>query len=121
VWVFQLLLPAISPLADLLFLWSLVSVWLVKAEHGATYALTNLEHVLTFYALFLLVDWLAAVAAFLLEPDEDRSLTWLIFLQRFAYRQVMYWVVVRAFLGAARGRLVGWGKLERKATVQVPA
>ncbi|MGE5232260.1 MAG: glycosyltransferase [Deltaproteobacteria bacterium] len=121
VWIFQLLLPAISPLADLLFLWSLVSVWLVKAEHGATYALTNLEHVLTFYALFLLVDWLAAVAAFLLEPDEDRSLTWLIFLQRFAYRQVMYWVVVRAFLGAARGRLVGWGKLERKATVQVPA
>jgi hypothetical protein len=67
------------------------------------------------------VDWLAAVAAFLLEPDEDRSLTWLIFLQRFAYRQVMYWVVVRAFLVAARGRLVGWGKLERKATVQVPA
>ena len=121
VWIFQLLLPAISPIADLLFLWSLVSVALVKAEHGATYALTNLEHVLTFYALFLLVDWLAAVAAFLLEPDEDRSLTWLIFLQRFAYRQVMYWVVVRAFLGAARGRLVGWGKLERKATVQVPA
>jgi cellulose synthase/poly-beta-1,6-N-acetylglucosamine synthase-like glycosyltransferase/peptidoglycan/xylan/chitin deacetylase (PgdA/CDA1 family)/spore germination protein YaaH len=121
VWIFQLLLPAISPLADLLFLWSLVSVWLVKAEHGATYALTNLEHVLTFYALFLLVDWLAAVAAFLLEPEEDRSLTWLIFLQRFAYRQVMYWVVVRAFLVAARGRLVGWGKLERKATVQVPA
>jgi cellulose synthase/poly-beta-1,6-N-acetylglucosamine synthase-like glycosyltransferase/peptidoglycan/xylan/chitin deacetylase (PgdA/CDA1 family)/spore germination protein YaaH len=121
VWIFQLLLPAISPLADLLFLWSLVSVWLVKAEHGATYALTNLEHVLTFYALFLLVDWLAAVAAFLLEPEEDRWLTWLIFLQRFAYRQVMYWVVVRAFLVAARGRLVGWGKLERKATVQVPA
>jgi peptidoglycan-N-acetylglucosamine deacetylase len=121
VWIFQLLLPAISPLADLLFVWSLVSVWLVKAEHGATYALTNLEHVLTFYALFLLVDWLAAVAAFLLEPEEDRSLTWLIFLQRFAYRQVMYWVVVRAFLVAARGRLVGWGKLERKATVQVPA
>jgi cellulose synthase/poly-beta-1,6-N-acetylglucosamine synthase-like glycosyltransferase/peptidoglycan/xylan/chitin deacetylase (PgdA/CDA1 family)/spore germination protein YaaH len=121
VWLFQLLLPAISPLADLLFLWSLVSVWLVKAEHGATYALTNLEHVLTFYAVFLLVDWLAAVAAFLLEPDEDRSLTWLIFLQRFAYRQVMYWVVVRAFLVAARGRLVGWGKLERKATVRVPA
>ena len=121
VWIFQLLLPAISPLADLLFLWSLVSVWLVKAEHGATYALTNLEHVLTFYAVFLLVDWLAAVAAFLLEPEEDRSLTWLIFLQRFAYRQVMYWVVVRAFVVAARGRLVGWGKLERKATVQVPA
>ncbi len=121
VWLFQLVLTAISPIADLMFLWSLISVWLVKAEHGATYALTNLEHVLTYYAVFLLVDWLAAMAAFLLEPGEDRSLTWLIVLQRFAYRQVMYWVVVRAFLVAVRGHLVGWGKLERKATVQVPA
>ncbi|HEU4648694.1 MAG TPA: glycosyltransferase [Gemmatimonadales bacterium] len=121
VWIFQLLLTAISPIADLLFLWSLVSVWLVRAEHGATYALTNLEHVLVYYAVFLLVDWLAAAAAFLMEPGEDRSLTWLIVLQRFAYRQVMYWVVVRAFLVAVRGRLVGWGKLERKGTVRLEA
>jgi hypothetical protein len=104
-----------------MFLWSLVSVWLVRAEHGATYALTNLEHVLVFYAVFLLVDWLAAAAAFLMEPGEDRSLSWLIVLQRFAYRQVMYWVVVRAFLVAVRGRLVGWGKLERKGTVRLEA
>jgi cellulose synthase/poly-beta-1,6-N-acetylglucosamine synthase-like glycosyltransferase len=120
-WIFQLLFPAISPVADLLFLWSLVSVWLVRQQHGATYAVTDLVQVLTFYAVFLVVDWLAAVVAFLLEPEEDRSLTWLIFLQRFAYRQVMYWVVVRAFMVAIRGRLVGWGKLERKATVRVPA
>ena len=120
-WIFQLLFPAISPIADLLFLWSLVSVWLVRQQHGATYAVTDLVQVLTFYAVFLVVDWLAAVVAFLLEPDEDRSLTWLIFLQRFAYRQVMYWVVVRAFRAAIRGHLVGWGKLERKATVRVPA
>ncbi len=118
-WIFQLLFPAISPIADLMFLWSLVSVWLVRQQHGATYAVTDLQQVLAFYAVFLLVDWLAAVVAFFLEPGEDRSLTWLIFLQRFAYRQVMYWVVVRSFLVAIRGRLVGWGKLERKATVQI--
>jgi cellulose synthase/poly-beta-1,6-N-acetylglucosamine synthase-like glycosyltransferase/peptidoglycan/xylan/chitin deacetylase (PgdA/CDA1 family)/spore germination protein YaaH len=120
-WVFQLLFPAISPIADLMFLWSLVSVWLVRQQHGATYAVTDLVQVVTFYAVFLLVDWLAAVVAFAIEPGEDRSLTWLIFLQRFAYRQVMYWVVVRSFMVAIRGRLVGWGKLERKATVRVPA
>ena len=49
----------------------------------------------------------------------DKWLTWLIFLQRFAYRQVMYWVVVRSVFAALRGRLVGWGKLERKATVEL--
>jgi hypothetical protein len=55
-----------------------------------------------------------------MEPDEDKQLTWLIFLQRFAYRQVMYWVVVRSFAAALSGRLQGWGKLERKATVTLP-
>ena len=120
VWIFQLIFAALSPLADLIFLWSLASVWLTWSEHGATYAVTNLEQVLTFYAVFLLVDWLAAVIAFLMEPAEDRRLTWLILLQRFAYRQIMYWVVVRSFAAAVRGGIVGWGKLERKATVAVP-
>jgi peptidoglycan-N-acetylglucosamine deacetylase len=121
VWLFQLLLPAISPIADLMFVWSLISVWMAREEHGATYALTNLEHVMLYYAVFLLVDWLAAVIAFVMEPDEDRQLTWLIFLQRFAYRQLMYWVVLRSFAAALRGHVVGWGKLERKATVEIGA
>ena len=63
--------------------------------------------------------------ALLLEREqgtrEDRRLTWLVFLQRFAYRQVMYWVVVRSFVAAVRGHVVGWGKLERTATVVRPA
>ena len=121
VWLFQLLFAALSPLADLLFLWSLFSVWLVRQEHGATYALTNLEQLLTLYAVFLLVDWLAAAMAFLVEPGEDKRLTWLVFLQRFAYRQVMYWVVLRSFVAAVRGHVVGWGKLDRTASVARPA
>lgn len=124
VFLFQLLLPAISPIADLMFVLSIVTVWLNAMDHRVdgrlTYGLTNLEQVLTYYAVFLVVDWLAAVLAFLMESDEDKQLTWLIFLQRFAYRQVMYWVVVRSFAAALSGRLVGWGKLDRKATVEVP-
>jgi cellulose synthase/poly-beta-1,6-N-acetylglucosamine synthase-like glycosyltransferase/peptidoglycan/xylan/chitin deacetylase (PgdA/CDA1 family)/spore germination protein YaaH len=119
VWLFQLLFPAVSPIADLMFLWSLFSVWLASREHGSTYALLDLRSIMTFYGIFLLVDWTAAVIAFLMEPDEDKRLTWLVFLQRFVYRQVMYLVVVRSFRAAIRGRVVGWGKLERKATVGV--
>lgn len=121
VWLFQLLLTALSPLADLLFAWSLVSVWLAGRAHGASYALLELRQVVVLYAVFLLVDWLAAVVGFLLEPGEERRLTWLVALQRFAYRQVMYAVVVRAFVAAVRGRVHGWGKLERTATVALPA
>jgi hypothetical protein len=31
----------------------------------------------------------------------------------------MYYVAIKSTLNSLRGRLVGWGKLERKATVQV--
>lgn len=120
-WLFQLIVNAIAPMADLMFLWSLISVWLVGYQHGATFAVAPLEQILTLYGVFLLLDWSAAVLAITAEPDEEWRLTWLVFLQRFAYRQFMYWVVVRAFVAAARGGLVGWGKLERKATVELRA
>jgi len=88
-----------------------------EVEHGPEYALQTLEQVVFFYSVFLAVDWLAAVVALLMEPDEDRSLSWLILIQRFAYRQVMYWVVVKSFLAAIQGTARGWGKQERKGTV----
>ncbi len=116
-WIFQLLFTAISPLADLLFLFSVASVGLTWMEHGATFAWRSGTQLATVYLVFLLMDWIAAVIAFSLEPGEDRRLTWLILIQRFAYRQIMYWVVVRSFIAAARGGLVGWGTLERKGTV----
>ena len=119
--IFQLFYPAVSPIADFLFLWSIFTVFWVRAEHGMTFAITSLEHVMLFYAIFLAVDWVATMFAFWLEPDEERSLTWLVLLQRFAYRQVMYVVVIRSLIAALRGRVVGWGKLERKATVDVTA
>jgi cellulose synthase/poly-beta-1,6-N-acetylglucosamine synthase-like glycosyltransferase/peptidoglycan/xylan/chitin deacetylase (PgdA/CDA1 family)/spore germination protein YaaH len=116
-WIFQLLFTALSPLADVLFVWSFVHVLLVARTHGATYARTDLEQLLTFYAVFVLSELLAALVALFMEPREDRRLAWLVALQRFAYRQVMYWVVLRSIKAAFRGRLVGWGTLERKATV----
>jgi len=116
-WVFQLIFTAISPLADLIFVASVIGVGVTWLEHGATFAWHTGTQLATVYLLFLLMDWLAAVIAFLLEPGEERRLTWLILLQRFAYRQLMYWVVVKSFVAAARGGLVGWGKLERKGTV----
>ena len=44
------------------------------------------------------------------------DLVWLP-VQRFGYRQLMYYVVVKSIVTAVRGARVGWGKLERRATV----
>jgi len=38
-------------------------------------------------------------------------------LQRFGYRQLMYYVVVRSISTALRASFVGWGKLERAGSV----
>jgi hypothetical protein len=42
-------------------------------------------------------------------------------LQRFGYRQMMYYIVIKATIAALLGPLVGWGKLDRKATVNAAA
>ncbi|HEY7181229.1 MAG TPA: glycosyltransferase [Blastocatellia bacterium] len=121
VWVFQILFPLLSPVMDLMLLWTLVSASLERLEHPEEYAVANLGQVLFYYALFLAADSLAAAFAFLLERREQWSLLWWLFLQRFCYRQVMYYVMVKSVVTAARGVMVGWGKLERKATVAAPS
>ena len=85
----------------------------------ADFSFTNIRQVVFYYALFLAVDWCAAGFAFLLERKEQWRLLWWLFLQRFCYRQVMYYVMVKSVATAMRGAIVGWGKLERKATVEV--
>ena len=47
-----------------------------------------------------------------------RSFLWWLMLQRFGYRQIMYYVVLRSIAAALRGPFVGWGKLERHGTVR---
>ena len=123
VWIFQVFFPLISPFMDLMFLWTLFSALLGYLEHTKEYAHTptNLNQVLFYYALFLALDWAGAFAAFMMEKGEQKKLLWWLLIQRFGYRQVMYWVMVKSVFTAIRGAIVGWGKLERKATVQAGA
>jgi cellulose synthase/poly-beta-1,6-N-acetylglucosamine synthase-like glycosyltransferase/peptidoglycan/xylan/chitin deacetylase (PgdA/CDA1 family)/spore germination protein YaaH len=120
VWIFQVFFPLISPLMDLMFIWTLAAALIGYLEHTKEYAHTptNLNQVIFYYALFLAVDWLGAFLAFLMEKAEQKKLLWWLLIQRFGYRQVMYWVMVKSVYTAVRGAIVGWGKLERKATVQ---
>ncbi|MFI5236223.1 MAG: glycosyltransferase, partial [Gemmatimonadales bacterium] len=49
VWIFQLLFPFLSPIADLLFLWSLVTVYMMEVMHGHEFAMQTLQQVVFFY------------------------------------------------------------------------
>lgn len=117
--IFQVFFPLISPIMDLLMVASIGNAFWQRYQHPTEYSLDGLKRAFSFYILFLLVDLLAATIAFALERKEEwRLIIWL-FFQRFFYRQLLYIVAVRAILAAIRGGLVGWGKLERKATVEM--
>ncbi len=118
VWLFQIALTALAPLADLLLIWQLVGQWIAYAQHGSEFSNVDLITVGIYYVVFIVVDLLAATFGFLMERGEDWSLLWWLPLQRFGYRQLMYYVVVRSISAAIRGAVVGWGKLERTGTVK---
>ncbi len=118
VWLFQILLTALAPIADLLLVWQLLSQWIAYAQHGAEFSNDNLVTVGIYYCVFMAVDLGAALFGFMMERRESWGLLWWLMLQRFGYRQLMYYVVVRSISTALRGALVGWGKLERTGTVK---
>ncbi len=116
--VFQILFPFVSSLMDVALIAQLTWVFWQTHFHPSSDPLTGISHSLWFYGLFMAVDALAATVAFALEQGEDwRLLPWL-FLQRFFYRQLMYFVAIKAAFAALRGGAVGWGTLERRASVR---
>ena len=116
-WLFQIFLALISPFVDLLLIVQLVAAASDYVQHGAQFDPTNLKVTLFYYAIFITVDIATAAVAFLFERRENWQLLWWLVLQRFGYRQLLYYVLAKSVSTAAKGHLVGWGKLDRKATV----
>ena len=104
-------------MVDLLFLWQLIVSGLDVIEHGSQFDSASLQKVVLYYVVFLMVDLGSAALAFAIERREKLTLLpWLV-LQRFGYRQLMYYVVLKAGFAALFGPMVGWNKLDRKSTV----
>ena len=116
--LFQLLFALISPIIDLALAWNIFSTVSSIHEHGYTAVKGDLQHVALFWILFAAIDLTAGLVAFALERRENwRLMIWLI-PQRFGYRQVMYYVVIKAVIQALRGPRVGWSKIARSGQVQ---
>jgi cellulose synthase/poly-beta-1,6-N-acetylglucosamine synthase-like glycosyltransferase/spore germination protein YaaH/peptidoglycan/xylan/chitin deacetylase (PgdA/CDA1 family) len=116
IFVFQLALPLISPIIDLMFLGSLV-LWGLMQLHISwvpqqLFDTATLQRSVLFFLGFLLIDVLTCVVAFALEREEDWTLLIPVLLQRFYYRQLMYVVLFRSVKEAVSGRPVGWRGVE---------
>ena len=117
IFIFQIFFPLISPIADLMLLFSGLSALIDKIQHPNEASFANFQQILFYYAIFVVVDFLTAFLAFLLESKENKKLLAWIIPQRFFYRQLIYFVAIKTLISSLRGGSVGWNKLERKGTV----
>jgi hypothetical protein len=102
-WFFNIFLVALGSIIDLVLLFSLV--------------MSPANSILYFYFLiFIAADLLLAAVACLVEKESLRQI-WLVLPMRFIYRPVLNIVVIRAIFRALKGVWVGWGKLDRTASV----
>jgi cellulose synthase/poly-beta-1,6-N-acetylglucosamine synthase-like glycosyltransferase/peptidoglycan/xylan/chitin deacetylase (PgdA/CDA1 family)/spore germination protein YaaH len=116
-WVFQIGFALFSPLIDLALVISMIMTAIAVRQHGWAAENGDLRKMAIYWLAFTTIDLFAGWIAYALDRRE-RTYPWLLLLsQRFVYRQLMYWVVVRAVSAALRGPMVGWGKLERTGTV----
>jgi len=114
-WIFQILFQAIAPIVDLGIVWAWVFGKFISPMPGNS----NVWMLLGYWAVFSTVELLGAIVAFRLDGEDMRLVPWLP-LQRFAYRQLLYYVILKSIHHAIVGKRVGWGKFERKGTVRQP-
>ena len=118
IFIFQVLFPLISPMMDLLMIVTLATSVMNKLQHPQEFSADSLWRALFYYALFVAIEFAAALIAFLLEKKENKRLLVWLFWQRFFYRQLMYYVAIKATIASLKGIAVDWNKVERKATVK---
>jgi len=120
--IFQILLPLVSPFIDLMFVWGALSYAVSRYFHPDTADARDLEKLVVYFAIFLIVDFIASSLAFFLERRtadnrEDMKLLLHVWLQRFAYRQLFSIVLIKTLKRAMTGRAFAWDKLERTAAM----
>ncbi|WP_426043607.1 glycosyltransferase [Caulobacter sp. DWR3-1-2] len=121
IWLFQILLAVAAPLVDLAVVWGLISGLYGAIAHPVEWSPDDTIRGLLYWAVFILVDLSAGALGMALEKRAPWADLPYLPVQRFGYRQLMYYVVVKSVLTAARGGRVGWGKLERRGSATVRA
>lgn len=118
--VFQFVFTLISPIIDIVLLWSIVAGIRAYEMNPTAGVPESLVSVATYWAAFQVVDLVTSAVA--VGIDRGRRV-WhllpLLVVQRFTYRQLLYFVAIKSALAALKGSMVGWGKLKRTNSVEI--
>jgi len=119
--IFQILMPLVSPLIDVMFVFGTAWYYVQKWWHPESTDPASFHMLVLFFVAFLIIDFLASAVAFALERHpKAREEGWLltqVWLQRFAYRQLFSVVLFKTLKHAVEGQAFAWDKLERTAAV----
>ncbi len=103
--LFNFLIPIFSPLVDILFITGLFM-------HDA-------DQYIFFYLLYFLIDCLISSLAYHYDHQKfDLKKALYLFVQRFIYRQLLFYVLFKAYMKALKGELVSWGVIKRTGNVK---
>ena len=120
VYLFQFAFTLLAPFMDAMALWSLSTTFTTSVMASGLQDVDGLRLLAGYWVLFQTLDMSAAAIALCLNGSQkDWSLLPLVFLQRFCYRQLLYVVAIQSIAAAAKGRIVGWGKLARTGRVEM--
>ncbi|GAA3789805.1 glycosyltransferase [Sphaerisporangium flaviroseum] len=104
--LFQVVLPLVAPVVDIMAVYSL--------------AINDPLPVVAVWAGFVLVQ--AFTGWYALRLDRERaSVLWVLPLQQFVYRQLMYLVVIQSVATAMLGVRLRWQTISREGTFSTPA
>ncbi|MFD0584801.1 bifunctional polysaccharide deacetylase/glycosyltransferase family 2 protein [Dactylosporangium darangshiense] len=104
--LFGILLPLLAPIIDILLVYGLL--------------FTNRIETAAAWLAMLGLQALAAVVAFRLDREKLTPL-WVLPLQQFVYRQLMYLVLIQSLVTALTGARLRWHKLRRTGSAGVAA
>lgn len=103
--VYNFIIPVFSPIVDILFIAGLFT------HNAGTYTL--------FYLLYFVIDCIISALAYKYDGKTFTPKTALyLFVQRFVYRQILFYVLIKAYMKALKGELVNWGILKRTGNVK---
>jgi hypothetical protein len=121
IWLFQIILAVAAPLVDLAVVWSLIAGLYGAVAHPVEWRPDDTCWAWSTGRCSSLVDLSAGALGMALEKRAPWADLPFLPVQRFGYRQLMYYVVVKSVVMAIRGGRVGWGKLERRGSASVKA
>lgn len=112
---FQFFFALVAPVVDVLLVASLALDLMHYLQHDVTGLSPRTKSLAFYWAIWQVLEFGVAMLAFRLD---GRRIPWsllpLLILQRFCYRQLIYYVAIKSFAAAIRGSLIGWDKLPRQ-------